>query len=355
MFTAESFGGPDDFSRELGFRHLIDVHRGLRITDEQRQRFIGPVRRGARRRGRCPPTRRSGTAVMEQSSSGPRSPQARPTEGVLDHRWKGPLDRRGRRVPFRRTWDRRRRGRGTRWSRSGRVRRWPGSPGRPGGSAARARPTASALSAPLTTNHTSSERFRAGKVRVTRSGGGLGEPVTPTAISSSTASWGKPGNSEATWPSGPTPSISRSKLPDPPTLDRTVSAYAAAAASTEADVAGGRDLVHPGRVDADGVQERRAGLRGVALVGVWRHEPLVAPEELDPRPVDVAARREPGDLAVDPVGDGAAGQRDLRHVAGRLPHREPGAGRHRRRPWRARRPSRAPRREGPGRRAGWCS
>jgi hemoglobin len=40
MFTAESFGGPDDFSRRLGFRHLIDVHRGLRITDEQRRRFI---------------------------------------------------------------------------------------------------------------------------------------------------------------------------------------------------------------------------------------------------------------------------------------------------------------------------
>jgi len=40
MFTAESFGGPDDFSRKLGFRHLIDVHRGLEITDEQRQRFI---------------------------------------------------------------------------------------------------------------------------------------------------------------------------------------------------------------------------------------------------------------------------------------------------------------------------
>jgi hemoglobin len=40
MFTAETFGGPDDFSRELGFRHLIDVHRGLRITDEQRRRFM---------------------------------------------------------------------------------------------------------------------------------------------------------------------------------------------------------------------------------------------------------------------------------------------------------------------------
>src|SRR3954452_14337277 len=39
-FTAESFGGPDRFSREVGFTHLIDVHRGLRITEEQRQRFI---------------------------------------------------------------------------------------------------------------------------------------------------------------------------------------------------------------------------------------------------------------------------------------------------------------------------
>jgi hemoglobin len=40
MFTAESFGGPDRFTRELGFRHLIDVHRGLGITEEQRRRFV---------------------------------------------------------------------------------------------------------------------------------------------------------------------------------------------------------------------------------------------------------------------------------------------------------------------------
>jgi hemoglobin len=40
MFTAESFGGPDRFSRELGFAHLIDVHRGLKITEQQRQRFV---------------------------------------------------------------------------------------------------------------------------------------------------------------------------------------------------------------------------------------------------------------------------------------------------------------------------
>ena len=39
-FTAESFGGPDRFSRELGFAHLISVHRGLQITEEQRQHFV---------------------------------------------------------------------------------------------------------------------------------------------------------------------------------------------------------------------------------------------------------------------------------------------------------------------------
>lgn len=39
-FTAESFGGPARFSGELGFAHLIAVHRGLRITETQRQRFV---------------------------------------------------------------------------------------------------------------------------------------------------------------------------------------------------------------------------------------------------------------------------------------------------------------------------
>ncbi len=39
-FTAESFGGPDRFTRELGFPHLIAVHRGLHITEEQRLRFV---------------------------------------------------------------------------------------------------------------------------------------------------------------------------------------------------------------------------------------------------------------------------------------------------------------------------
>lgn len=39
-FTAESFGGPDRFSAELGFEHLIAVHRGLTITEDRRQRFV---------------------------------------------------------------------------------------------------------------------------------------------------------------------------------------------------------------------------------------------------------------------------------------------------------------------------
>jgi hemoglobin len=40
-FTAESFGGPDRFTEELGgFAHLIEVHRGLHITEQQRARFV---------------------------------------------------------------------------------------------------------------------------------------------------------------------------------------------------------------------------------------------------------------------------------------------------------------------------
>ena len=39
-FTAESFGGPDRFTRNLGFDYIIDKHRHLKITDEQRDRFI---------------------------------------------------------------------------------------------------------------------------------------------------------------------------------------------------------------------------------------------------------------------------------------------------------------------------
>jgi hemoglobin len=40
-FEAETFGGPDRFSREMGgFSDLIDVHRGFKISEAQRQRFV---------------------------------------------------------------------------------------------------------------------------------------------------------------------------------------------------------------------------------------------------------------------------------------------------------------------------
>ncbi|MEU7873304.1 group II truncated hemoglobin [Dactylosporangium sp. NPDC049140] len=39
-FTAESFGGPNRFTTGPGFQYLIDVHRHLKITDEQRERFV---------------------------------------------------------------------------------------------------------------------------------------------------------------------------------------------------------------------------------------------------------------------------------------------------------------------------
>jgi hemoglobin len=38
-FVAEAFGGPTRFTDELGFAHLVARHRGLAITEEQRQRF----------------------------------------------------------------------------------------------------------------------------------------------------------------------------------------------------------------------------------------------------------------------------------------------------------------------------
>jgi hemoglobin len=39
-FTAEAFGGPDRFTREVGFAHIIDVHRHRKITESQRDRFV---------------------------------------------------------------------------------------------------------------------------------------------------------------------------------------------------------------------------------------------------------------------------------------------------------------------------
>jgi hemoglobin len=40
-FEVEAFGGDDRYTRELGgFQAIIDVHRHLQITEEQRRRFM---------------------------------------------------------------------------------------------------------------------------------------------------------------------------------------------------------------------------------------------------------------------------------------------------------------------------
>ena len=40
-FDAEAFGGPEVYTTEMGgFRTIIEAHRHLQITEEQRQRFV---------------------------------------------------------------------------------------------------------------------------------------------------------------------------------------------------------------------------------------------------------------------------------------------------------------------------
>jgi hemoglobin len=68
-FTAESFGGPDRFTRELGFRYLIDVHRGLEISDAERERFVQAYLEALDEAG-MPDDERFRTAVREHVEFG---------------------------------------------------------------------------------------------------------------------------------------------------------------------------------------------------------------------------------------------------------------------------------------------
>lgn len=45
-FTAESFGGPDRFTRELGFQHIIDAHRNAQKNSwAETEADLHPIRR----------------------------------------------------------------------------------------------------------------------------------------------------------------------------------------------------------------------------------------------------------------------------------------------------------------------
>ncbi len=74
----------------------------------------------------------------------------------------------------------------------------------------------------------------AGSVSETRVGGGLGAPCTPTTVRSVSRTAGSSGKSDATWVSGPTPSISTSNVgtgpwSSGPAAEASSAAYPAAA------------------------------------------------------------------------------------------------------------------------------
>ncbi|MCP2335793.1 group II truncated hemoglobin [Actinomadura rupiterrae] len=100
-FTAESFGGPDRFTRELGFDHLIRVHRGLNITDEQRQRFADLYLESLDEAGlpKDEPFRRAiqehidfGTHVAQQNSQAKTEADLHPLREVPHWTWEGDND-----------------------------------------------------------------------------------------------------------------------------------------------------------------------------------------------------------------------------------------------------------------------
>ena len=101
-FTAESFGGPPRFSERLGFPHIVAVHRGLEISDEQRQRFIDlymealdesslpddePFRRAVREHVEF------GTAVAQQNSRARDDSELHPLDEVPRWSWDGDSDK----------------------------------------------------------------------------------------------------------------------------------------------------------------------------------------------------------------------------------------------------------------------
>jgi hemoglobin len=97
-FTAESFGGPDRFTKELGFDHLIDVHRGLQITEEQRTRFVELYLRALDQAGMPPdaPFREAvrshldfGSRVAMQNSHAKTDDELHPLREVLRWTWDG--------------------------------------------------------------------------------------------------------------------------------------------------------------------------------------------------------------------------------------------------------------------------
>lgn len=101
-FTAESLGGPDRFTRELGgFPGLIAVHRHRHITEEQRRRFVELylAALAAAELPDDPPFREAfrahvefGSRVALQNSRAERDEELHPLREVPRWRWAGDDD-----------------------------------------------------------------------------------------------------------------------------------------------------------------------------------------------------------------------------------------------------------------------
>jgi hemoglobin len=96
-FEIETFGGPERYTNELGgFRSIIDVHRHLRITEEQRQRFVELYMAAAEKAG-LPADRafrdalrehvEFGTRVAMQNSHARTDDELHPLREVPKWRW----------------------------------------------------------------------------------------------------------------------------------------------------------------------------------------------------------------------------------------------------------------------------
>jgi hemoglobin len=95
-FTAESLGGPDRFTRQVGFQHIIDVHRHLNITDEQRERFVALYMQAADEAGlpKDAPFRKAlrahvefGSHVAQQNSRATTDAELHPIRAVPKWNW----------------------------------------------------------------------------------------------------------------------------------------------------------------------------------------------------------------------------------------------------------------------------
>ena len=97
-FTAESFGGPARFTKELGFQYIIDVHRHLHITDAQRERFATLYMEAADEAGlpKDAPFRQAlrehvefGGQVAQQNSHAESDAELHPIRAVPKWNWPG--------------------------------------------------------------------------------------------------------------------------------------------------------------------------------------------------------------------------------------------------------------------------